>query len=102
MNKRLILYLTLVVTLLECILLYLLWYCFDHSIAAKPPSITQLAMGHALQVLAFPMTAAAVWSAKDPTPFAFVSIIFYAVSALAWAVVFERLLWLFRRSSSRH
>ncbi len=101
MQKRLILDLTLRLTLLDWILFFLLFFCFDHSIGAPPPGILELALGRALRLLAFPMTLVVAWLGKDP-PYFFVScIVLYTVGALAWAVIFERSRWLFRRVSSR-
>ena len=102
MDKRLILALTLRLTLLDWVLFFLLFFCFDHSLGAPPPGFIELAIGRALQVLAFPMTLVVAWLGKDP-PYFFVSVtVLYAVGALAWAFVFERSLSLFRRCSSRH
>ncbi len=102
MNKRLIFDLALRLTLLDWILFFLLFFCFDHSLGAQPPGFLELALARALQVLAFPMTLVVAWLGKDPPYFLVSVIVLYAVGALAWAVLIERSLSLFKRGSSRH
>jgi hypothetical protein len=101
MDKRLILGLTLRLTLLDWVLFFLLFFCFDHSIGAPPPGLIQLAMARALQVLAFPMTLFAAWHGMNPPIWYVSTLVLFPVGALVWAVVFERTRWLFRGISSR-
>lgn len=107
MNKRLILYLTLVVVILHGMLvsLYFLFAPPPHMIDDAPPQApVVMVIEHAINVLLFPTASACRWWEKE-VPFVVVvgSVpIAIVVNALVWAVIFERLCWLFRRLSTRH
>jgi hypothetical protein len=103
MSKRFISTVTLGLMVLDWILFFVLFFCFDDRFpGSPPPGVLELAVDYTFQVLAFPLLLVIDWLGKDPPYFFLSAGVLFLVGALVWAVVLERVCHLFRRFSFRH